>query len=141
MLTVKKFLFCLELETGGYFLGWCGIISSLFLGLAFLTSLAFSLQDIVDYINMRFAVTDKNQLPIMGEITFFECLVDSRGSYKNPQSALLILVASLIAKKIPVILIVFAVLVGCLLLKLYISILLIRGTENVSVILSEPNRD
>lgn len=32
--------------------------------IAFISSLAFSLQDIVDYINMRFAVTDKNQLPI-----------------------------------------------------------------------------
>lgn len=64
MLTVKKFLCCFQLETGGYFLGWCGIVSSLFLMIAFISSLAFSLQDIVDYINMRFAVTDKNQLPI-----------------------------------------------------------------------------
>lgn len=29
IVTVENFLFCFRLETGGYFLGWLGLISSL----------------------------------------------------------------------------------------------------------------
>lgn len=65
MLTVKKFLFCFKLETGGLFMGWSGIISSLLFFLGFIVSLTFSFHDIVDYINKRFGVLDKAHLPMM----------------------------------------------------------------------------
>lgn len=70
MLTLKKFCFCFKLETGGYFVGWSGIISSLFLCIAMIATIIFTLPDVVDYVNHRFAVRDKSNLPIMSKKTF-----------------------------------------------------------------------
>lgn len=79
MLTVKKFLFCLKLETGGLFMGWSGIISSLLFFLGFIVSLTFSFHDIVDYINRRFGISDGKHLPMMSEYLNFRLI-------KNAQS-------------------------------------------------------
>jgi hypothetical protein len=56
MLTFKKFLFCLQLETGVSVIGFCGIFSSLILGIAFLLTTAFCSQDVFAYINERFLI-------------------------------------------------------------------------------------
>ena len=64
MLTVKKFCFIADLETGGFLVGWSGIIFSLALSITFISLIAFDLTDVVNYINTRFAVSDSTQLPI-----------------------------------------------------------------------------
>lgn len=75
MLTVEKFFFCFELETGGKAVGWLRIFSSLIMGTAFVASIGFAFQDVVEYINKRFAVHDKTQLPIASEIIkYSRCL-------------------------------------------------------------------
>jgi hypothetical protein len=115
MLTVEKFLISFKLEIGGFTVGWVRILSSLILGLLFILSLGFALPEVVEYINKRFGVRDESRLPIASKINFILCQVkeDSVDFF-------------------PVILVVFAIMIGCLLLNLYISIQLIRGTENVS---------
>lgn len=63
MITVKKFLWCIDLEIGVNIIGYCGIFSSLILAIAFLLTSAFNFMEVLDYIKERLAVHHKTDLP------------------------------------------------------------------------------
>lgn len=63
MLTIEKFLWCLELETGVNLIGYFGIFSSLVLAIAFLLTSAFNYEEVLSYIKERLIVHHKTDVP------------------------------------------------------------------------------
>ncbi len=50
MWKIKKFLFCLELETGAMFIGFSSIMLSLIFGILFLLISAYDFERVLDFI-------------------------------------------------------------------------------------------
>lgn len=78
MLTVKKFLWFIELESGVNFIGYCGIFMSLILAIAFLLTSAFNIHEVLNYLSTRFAVHHKSDLPALRKLycrQIFDCFV------------------------------------------------------------------
>ena len=70
MLTVKKFLWFMELESGVNLIGYCGIFMSLILAIAFLLTSAFNIHEVLNYISERFAVHHKSDVPAIRKCYF-----------------------------------------------------------------------
>lgn len=114
MITVKKFFCCFKLRTGAMIVGWFGIISSLIFGLGSIGLIAFAMEHIIDFINERFSGHHEARLPVISnELTKFQTCPSLKSF-------------------LSVTLIVFSVITGFILLNIHISMLLIRGTQNVS---------
>lgn len=118
MFTFSKFLCCFRIEFAGFVIGWLGIISSIISVLALIFALIFAFHDVVNVINSRFSVHQGSALPIVGK---------SINSQIWNLTRCLTIIYVLI-----VIIVAFAVVFGLMLMHLYTSVLLIRGTENVS---------
>jgi ABC-type transport system involved in cytochrome c biogenesis permease subunit len=77
MLKVKKFLFCLELETGAVIIGYACIILSLLMGIVFLLASAFNFQEVLNFIKERVRQPNEN-LPSLRKL-----LMTQRNSIDN----------------------------------------------------------
>lgn len=111
MLQLKKFLFCIKLETGATIIGYLSIIVSLLLGIVFLLASAFYFQDVMDFIKERIRRPNEN-VPQLRKL-FYESVNDKLIFFSLE------------------IFVIFVMVISIILVNVYVSIRLLKGIQEV----------